>query len=246
MDFIRNLFVVAVVTFLSGCAATNVAINHHKLAISTKMSESIFLSPTDDEDKTVYISIRNASGSDVHIPAFRQNLIAQLEGDGYRVVKSTKKSHFMLQVNVLRFGESNLDDARDTLGEGFGGALSGGLAGAVAGGLVNNSSGALAGGLIGGAAGFVANTVIQSKTFVMVTDVQLAERVAAGQTVTKTSKSNMSQGSQTKQQVEIKGKSNWQYYRTRVVSTAEKMNLTQDKALDGIIPSLSSSLAAIL
>ena len=48
-------------TGLVGCNTTTKIIKHGKLEVETKMSESIFLDPIEDEKKNVLLQIRNTS-----------------------------------------------------------------------------------------------------------------------------------------------------------------------------------------
>jgi uncharacterized lipoprotein YajG len=55
------------VVVLTGCAATQTAIEHGSLQVSTKQSETIFLDPISNAQKTVYVAVKNTSDEEVDI-----------------------------------------------------------------------------------------------------------------------------------------------------------------------------------
>ena len=59
--------VTAVTIMLTGCAATQTAIEHRNLETTTKLSETVFLNPITDAQKTVYVSVKNTSDQDIEI-----------------------------------------------------------------------------------------------------------------------------------------------------------------------------------
>ena len=242
----RLTMVVALGGFLFGCAATNTLVDHRQLSVSTKISEPIFLEPADSAVKTAFVSVRNTSGVNGRLSTLEESIKARLKTGGYRIVSNPKEAYVLLQANVLSFGEANGGAAKNTLDAGFGGALAGGLVGATAGTLIGERSGAITGGLIGSAAGFAANTLIKDKTYVMVIDVQLGVRLPEGQTAKRVSRASLKQGMATREQVNVSGISDRQFYRTRVVSTANQMNLTTNNALASMVPSVSAVLSEVI
>jgi Enterobacterial TraT complement resistance protein len=71
-------------SLLSGCAATTAAIEKRNLDVQTKMSATIFLDPTSEANKTVFVQIRNTSDkADFDIAP---DLTAATATKGYRVV----------------------------------------------------------------------------------------------------------------------------------------------------------------
>jgi hypothetical protein len=57
---ISNILLVGAISVLTGCVATQTAIDHRKLEVSTKQSETIFLDPVSKADKSVYVSVRGS------------------------------------------------------------------------------------------------------------------------------------------------------------------------------------------
>jgi hypothetical protein len=79
---------------------------------------------------------------------------------------------------------------------------------------------------------------------VLVTDLQIRERPLAGEIVTQKQNTSVGQGSGTKLIQNISGaQAKWKTYQTRIVSTANKVNLEFNEALksleDGLVRSIS-------
>ena len=125
---VKKLLLAVVTTVLIGCAATQTALEHGSLQVSTKQKgDSIFLSPVRDAQKTVYVSVKNASDEDINIaPRLKSSLMAQ----GYKVLTNPDAAHYLLQVNVLKVGTMSKTASHSALGGGYGSALAGAATGA--------------------------------------------------------------------------------------------------------------------
>ncbi|MDA8115621.1 MAG: complement resistance protein TraT, partial [Acidithiobacillus sp.] len=132
---------------MSGCAATQVALEHKDLSVQTKMSNTIFLNPVPPSEQTVYVQFKNTSDKTLNVAALEQEIDANLTNQGYRIVPYNQ-AHYMLQINILSVGKMSEAAANRSLTNGFGGAAFGAAAGAVIG---QSWQGAGAGALVGGA-----------------------------------------------------------------------------------------------
>lgn len=228
----------------SGCTAMDTAIKKRDLQIQTKMSETIFLEPLAPQKRIVYLDIRNTSDQEMHV---REGIIAALKNRGYRVTDNPEEANYMLQGNILKVAKSTPNEASSHLGSGFDSALSGAAIGAGASYALGGSGRSTAGAALAGAAiGFVGDALASDVMFVMVTDLQIRERPLAGEVVTQTQKASLAQGSSTVAKQEIKGgKIEWKTYRTRIVSTANKMNLEFEEAKPSLESALVKSISGI-
>ena len=111
----------------SGCATTagngtsSSGLSSGNVGLSTKMSSSIFLQPVSPQDKVVYVSVRNTSTATGL--NFRQELISELIGEGYKITNNPKEANFMLMTNVLYIGKRTKSyTMAGALAGGFGGA----------------------------------------------------------------------------------------------------------------------------
>ncbi|MBU2739201.1 complement resistance protein TraT [Acidithiobacillus concretivorus] len=225
---------------LSGCAATQVALEHKDLSVQTKMSNTIFLNPVPPSEQTVYVQFKNTSDKTLNVAALEQEIDANLTNQGYRIVPYNQ-AHYMLQINVLSVGKMSEAAAQKSLTNGFGGAAFGAAAGAVIG---QSWTGAGAGALVGEGIGLIANSLVKDVTYAMITDVQVAER--SKQAVNQQTNSSLQQGTSSTTTQQISGTNHWMYYRTRVVSTANKVNLDFKDAVPALQGQLVHSLSGIL
>lgn len=248
MSIKKSLIVVSMVGVVaivfSGCSAMNTAVKKRNLEVQTKMSETVFLEPVSSEEKIVYFDFRNTSDQEVNV---KDAIASEFINRGYKITTNPKEAKYMLQGNILKIGKSDLRESQSFLGSSFGSTLTGAGAGAAAGYAVGgNNQQALGLGLAGAAVGFLADAMVEDIVYIMVTDLQIRERPLDGEIVTQTQQANLAQGSSTNVNQDIKGgKIEWKTYRTRIVSTANKMNLSFDEARPTLEIALSRSVSGI-
>lgn len=191
----RPMSSVLLVGSLVGCAATQTVIEHGKLSVKTEQSRTVFLEPVSSIQKTIFVSVKNNTEENIHISTLLNNSLKQ---QGYKILKSPDSAHYILQTNVLQIGKMSMAASHSALGGGFGSALAGATAGTAIGALASHSStGMVAGGLSGGVLGLAADALVKDVSYTMVTDIQITEHKAQ----------------QSKR------------YRTRIISTANQVNL---------------------
>jgi hypothetical protein len=235
---------------LSGCAAATTAVSKRNLDVQTRMSDTVFLDPVMPEKRTVYVDIRNTSdqpGLDI-TPEVR----SAIEARGYRVVDDLRAARFVLQANVLQAGRTSETAAEAAYGSGFGGTLLGGAAGGAAGyGLgkagigVNDAVGAIAGALAGAAIAGLADAYVQDTTYTIVTDVQVSERAPAGVVVSQSEQASLKQGTSGTVTQSSSQTTDTKRYQTRIVSTANQVNLAWEDAQPELVAGLSRSIGGI-
>ena len=244
MGFIKKISIVLVVAcFLTGCAATTTAIEKRDLETTTKMSETIFLEPISPSERTVYLDVRNTSNKAGLENELKPQIAKSLDQKGYKIVDDPKVAHYMLQANVLQIGKADPKDINNALSSGYGNALSGALVGASAAGITSDN--AAVGGLIGAGVGYAANMVFKDVIYSLITDVQISERPQEGEAIKVSNVAALKQGKGATKLYKSKGFANWLHYRTRVVSTAEKMNLKFEEAEPSLMQGLGVSLAGV-
>lgn len=199
------------------------------------MSATIFLEPVGLSKRKIYVNIRNTSDKELHIES---RIKQTLTGKGYTLTQDPDNANFMLQVNVLKIGKSDLRASESALAGGFGGALIGASLSGDGHSSIRNA------GLAAGILGFVADTMVEDIVYNMITDIQVRERPLIGESITQQQNSHISQGDATKLTQNITGgKVNWKTYRSRIISTANKANLEFDEAQreleNGLIRSIS-------
>lgn len=229
---------------LVGCAATQTAISKKDLDVQTKMSSTIFLDPVAPEKRTVLIQVRNTS--DKPELSIKPQIAQAIANKGLTVVEDPDKAHYLLQANVLQVGKIDLREKDEVLASGYGGTISGGVLGTTIGALATDSdNGMIAAGLIGAIAGTVADAMVKDVAYSIITDIQISEKVY-GKAIKQRMKSNLKQGESTKIEATSSEETNWKRHQTRIVSTANKVNLEFDEAVPHLVQGLSNSLSGLI
>ncbi len=246
LGWIKLVVIVGVITLLVGCGATHNAINKRTLDVQTKMSSTIFLDPVVSDKKIVFLQIRNTSDK----PEFdiEPNIAFAMQEKGYKVVEAPEQAHYLLQANILQVGRSDLRAADHAINQGFGAALSGAIAGAAVGSIAtrqDNGRGAIAGGLVGSTVATVTDAMVHDVVYSVITDVQISERIANSTVVKEKTRSKLKQGERGIREITSTEKVEWKRYQTRIVSTANKVNLKFKQAAPELIKGLTRSVTGI-
>lgn len=217
----------AAVTFLSGCAATQVAISKRELDVQTKMSDTIFLDPVGADKRTVFVQVRNTSDKqDFDVTS---EVTGALAAKGYRVVSDPDEAFFILQANILQVGKTSQTAAQSSFG-GYGVPLIGVATGAglasMSGMTGGRKAGAVAGAaLIGGLIETGVNAMVKDVYYSAITDIQIKSRLRAGMKSAESSRHNLKQGTSGGTTVTYEESSDFKTVQTRVMSVANKVNL---------------------
>lgn len=232
------IVIVAVTTY--SCGAVHTSIKKRNLDVQTRMSDSIFLEPVGPAKHTVYVQVRNTSDKDLDIKLQIKEALVQ---GGYKVINDPKKVHYLLQANILQCGKSDLRNANDALQAGFGGAFAGAAGTYALGGSGRQAAGF---GLLGALAATVGDALVDDTVYTLITDLQISERARKGEIVSQNQSANIAQGSSTQLNQNISGSNrNWKIYRTRILSTAEKVNLDFTEAKPALEQGLVRALSGV-
>ena len=242
---------VALAGLLAGCAATRTSIAKKNLDVQTKMSEAIFLEPVAPAQRTVFVQVRNTSDKpnfDIG-PSVKSAIMAK----GYQVTEDPEIAQYRLQAQILSVSKSSPTAAEAALNDGFGatvvGAGTGAISGAVIGGLAGGRSGAAigagVGGLLGGVISTVADASTKDVTYVAITDVLISEKTRQGVVGKRNLQIDSSQGQGGSERQTFAEATDEKRHRTRVVSTANKVNLEFEEAAVELSQGLTRSLAGL-
>lgn len=237
---IQYSLIAGALSTLIGCAATQTALEHRTLEANTKLSKTIFLDPVAPSQKTIFVAIKNTSEERLEL---MKPLAEALTANGYRVVNNPNQAHYLLQANVLKVGKMSRSASQNALGGGYGSALAGAGTGAALG-AFGNSKTMLAGGIAGGIVGLAADSLVKEVNYTVITDVQISERVGKG-AVTEHFDSSLENGTSSGTYQTSSKHSDYQRYRTRVVSNADKVNLAFAQARPALEQGLVKTLAGI-
>ncbi len=229
---------------LSGCAATQVAVSKKNLDVQTKMSASVFLDPVENEkDKTVYLQIKNSS--DKPDFAVTEEINEAIKAKGYKVVSNPKQAYYVLQANILQVGKSSPNAAESAMYKGYG--ADGAAIGAGAAYIAGASSEAFVGAtMVGSLASVVADSAVKDVYYSVITDLQIKERIKGTKKAQQTTAHYNQSGTSGGTFVSYSDSSDWKVYQTRVLSSANKVNLEFAEALPALKKGLSQSISGIL
>jgi len=226
-----------------GCAATQVALEKKDLKVQTQMSDTIFLDIDEQPARTIFLDIRNTSDKSVDVaPLVRE----QLQARGYTITTAPKDAYYLLRANVLYADKSDPSALRTAMTAGYGaplGASVGAVIGGASSGWTGAGIGAGAGAIVGGVAEVVTGSLVKDVTYAIITDVQVAEKTKSKvrQQVT----SNLKRGKGTQVFEESGSVRDRRTYETRILSTANKVNLSFEEAQPLLVDGLAKSIAGI-
>ena len=240
-------------SLFTGCATT-------ELQTQAKMTRSIFLDPVAKSKRTVFVTVRNTSGQEVHL---KHKLISQLRSKGYTVTDDPDMAKYVLMVNILFANNAKEANAA-------GAASAAGTIGAVAGSTVSGKNGLVVG-LASAAIGGLIGKATEDDIFRMVVDIDIREKT--NQKVSVSDESSVGQATISNQRRagfmnqfagpigskdgagklnDNMGEAKSQKYaknyiekRTRVFAEAVKMNLTLSQAMPILEDKISKSIAGI-
>ncbi|QQB73654.1 complement resistance protein TraT [Fusobacterium canifelinum] len=227
------LFSLLLIFAFVSCSTMHTVVSKRNLDVQTKMSDTIWLEPAAANERTVFVQVRNTSGKNLNI---EQKVINVLTSKGYRIVNDPAEAKYWLQANILKVDKVNLDS-----GNGFSDAVLGAGIGGVLG--AQRSGGAytaLGWGLAGAAIGTLADALVNDTAYAMVTDILIAEKT--GRNVQTSTRNSVKQGNSGSMTSTSSGSSNMEKYSTRVLSTANQVNLKFDSA----VPILEDELGKVI
>ncbi|MFT4927664.1 MAG: outer membrane lipoprotein SlyB [Phenylobacterium sp.] len=225
--------------YMTGCSAIYTKMAKNDLVSKTKMSKTIFLDPVSPEKRIVFLQIRNTSDQ----PAFalEEQIKGKLLKRGYMVTDDPEKASYWLQANVRKVVEDDGEYGEVALAKGFEGAVTGGYIGSAFGDGNGKIGAVIAGALIGMA--IQANT--KDVYYTAVTDVLVSVRAREGEVLTTKENSRVNMGSSGSRRVSSTGTTDMKQYQTRIVSTANKVNLEYDEAAFTLRTGLINSISGI-
>lgn len=228
---------------LSGCAATNTALKKKDLDVQTRTSTAIFIDPVSPAKRTVFVDVKS-SVQEFDRAVFKKLLKESfaVNDNNYRLVDDPEQAQFVLSAFVLNLEKASPSASDQALNRGFEGG--GVLAGAAIGGAARGDwKGAVAGGVVGAGVEMISGALVKDITYMLVCDVQIKERTKNGALVKRATdiSTRVSDSGYTQQSIDET--SNMKEYRTRVVTTANKVNLKLEEAAPVIYSKTASAMS---
>ncbi len=243
MNHMKNFIVVALAVAslaLSGCTAMKTAVKKRDLEVSTQLSETVWLDPVGPDKRTVFVQFRDTSDKQGMVQA--QPIISAIQAKGYKIINDPEAAQYWVMLNVRKIGKSDANEASAFLSQGYGGAIAGGVVGSAFGG----GNGQVAAGIAGATIGFLADSMVEDVLYTMVTDVKISEKARDGVIVNKASTHNIQNGMSGGSLQTSNEQRNRKEYYTRVVSTANKMNLEFAEARPELVKGLINVMSGML
>lgn len=158
---------------LSSCSAVGAGVSSNELETSTRVSKTIWLDPVNDNEKVIFVDVRNTSDN----PDFNdveRFVRANLMNKGFLISDNTSDATYIFQVNIRQAVLKDNKD-RDVLNQAaIQGATAGALTSAATGG--RDSSSAMATGmLLGAAVGLLAENSYDDNTYYVNADLRILE-----------------------------------------------------------------------
>lgn len=241
---LKIICLMAAASLFMGCAATQVALTKKDLDVQTRTSTAIFVDPVAPAKRTIYLEVRSGV-MEFDRNAFKQFLMSQFSQNqnGYRLVDDPEQAHYHMLAYVLNLEKTSPSAAESALSQGYmGGAIA---TGAVAGyiGSQGGHKSAMGGAVLGGAAEFIAGSLVKDVTFMLVCDVQISEKSRNGAMVRTDTRINSKAGDTGSSRQTVSEVSNRKEYKTRIVTTANKVNLKLETAQDTMFEKTAYAMA---
>jgi len=243
LTFSSALIIVSL--FIAGCSAPHTIIKKRNLDVQTQMSESIFLEPVAPAKRIIFVNIRNTSDKELPIEQLIRNKII---ANGFQLTDDPEQANYMLQANILSVGRADLRSSASMLEAGFGGLMLGSTLSQMK---IHSSRrdayrDEAKGMLIGATVALITDALVDDVLYTMVTDVRVRERPQMREIITQDESSQLDQGSSTVLEQQISGGVvKWKTYETRIVSTANQVNLEFEEARDALMDGLVRSIGGI-
>lgn len=150
--------IASALVLFTGCATS-------QLQTSAKMTQSVFVNPVAKDKRTIFVSMRNTSGTDIML---EPRIVQALSNKGYMVIDDPEKATYVLMANVLYCNKKSENNVGS-------GALMGGAAGAIANSGSNARSMAAAG-LAGAVVGGLIGKATEDTIYQMQVDIAIREK----------------------------------------------------------------------
>lgn len=242
-------------TVLLGCSAAQTAMKKQELSVESKTSYSVVLEPMAPSKRVVYAKVRDLSGNSMRKP-MQRNLENMFRSEGFVVTDDPEQANLMITASIVSAEKTDKAGADRYLTSGYKGGLEGGATLAAIGSVAGMDGRDTAGlALVGAAAGFLADTLVEDVYYTFVMDVQMRERPLDGDSIANTTKNSSVKGtadrntrmSSTNNSSVTRGDNyNWIVYETRIVTTANKMNLKIEEAIPEVQLRTAQTLAEIM
>ena len=229
----KSIIFLGLLLTMVSCSTMHTVVSKRNLDVQTKMSDTIWLEPAAANERTVFVQVKNTSGKNLNI---EQKVINILTSKGYRIVNDPSQAKYWLQANILKVDKITLNSENGISDAALGAGIAGVLGAQRSGGVYT----ALGWGLAGAAIGTLADALVSDTAYAMITDILITEKT--GRNVQTSTRNSVKQGNSGNMTSTSNSSSNMEKYSTRVLSTANQVNLNFNSA----IPILEDELGKVI
>ena len=210
------------------------------------------------DEMTLYLRVRNSSGSDFPTATLRAQITEVVQAAGYQIVRQPKQAQYVLRVNVRGYGENAAKDLSSGAGAAIGGLIGYGVS--------SNDDYKTAAGVGGAVLGEVVTNIMRNRNkqirIDLVSDVIVGERVEGGVKTTRSTGGNQqlhstnqstnsqynagSSRNQSSERQTVETTEDFLNHENRLVASAERMKLTPEEALNFLLNKMVSALGGVL
>jgi len=151
--------IVSATLLLTGCATT-------ELQTSATMTQSVFINPVAKEKRTIFVSTKNTSGTNINL---ENTIVNTLYTKGYTVVDDPETATYVLMTNVLFCNKKSENNVAT-------GAMMGGMAGAIGNSGAGNFKSVAVAGIGGAVVGGLIGKATEDTIYQMQVDIMIKEK----------------------------------------------------------------------
>ncbi len=248
----KFLGAVALAWLLTGCAAAQLSLEKQAVDVQTRISTAIFVEPPSADRRTLYIELRSGVEAFPRA-AFNQYVTESLSegGQEYQLTDNPEEADYYLLVSVFNLEKASITAAEKLVKEGYGGSVSASMFSLLEYADLSDSDGAedflklLGAAIIMGAIEGAVNASVSDVRYVLVADVEVREMAADDVVVRKDTEVHLMQGDTGATDLITSEVVTHTSYRTRIVTSANKANLTLEEAKDTMFQQMAYAIAGI-
>lgn len=230
---LTSLLIVGLI--MTGCSSVYTSVSKSDLTTEVHTSHSIFLDPVAPEKRVVYLDIKNTS--DKPQLSIESQVRSRLLSKGYTITQNPEQATYWLQANILKVTEVNGDDEDAE-------KLDGAVSGAAVGSAFGKGSGRDASMIAGAVIGMAANASVKDIYVTIVTDVQISV-LQPGLNVQVAEESSVTTGQGSSRHTTVETQTNRKQFRTQIMATANRVNLTFEEAQGPLAQGVINALAGL-
>lgn len=246
----KALILLTLIGFLTGCAAAQLSLDKRKLDVQTRTTHTFFLNPVNRATPKLFLNIRSGV-SEFEGTEFRNSVARSLgaNGSGYTLTDYPDEADYLMSVSVSNLEKVAVSAAEKAFEEGYGGpSVTGAVLDLAEFKEIKDSDDLLktiATVLVVGAVESAINHSVKDVSYMLVTDIEVAERLSAGGEARVDTEVRLTNGDTGSSVLRAEETSDVIKYRTRIVTTANRANLKLEQARRKMFEQMAYAIAGL-